>query len=129
MGLTQTIPIFTSFGPSIPDPSIHREIHKTFYTEDYFCFRVLPDQALQGLPRRQELQSHYLPSLFSTSLLWSSLAPFHPRTKPLGDLGLGVGREEEEDGGKRHSHGLLLWRPAQLGPGAAVLPHLNCRPF
>lgn len=82
IGLTQTIPIFTSFGPSMPDPWIHREIHKTFYTEDYFCFLRLPDQALWGLPRRQELKSHYVPSLFSTSPLWSPLAPSHLRTKP-----------------------------------------------
>lgn len=82
MGLTQTLPIFASFGPSTPGPWIHREIHKTFYTEDYFCFLTLPDQALWGLPRRQELKSHYLPSLFSISPLWTFLAPSHPRTKP-----------------------------------------------
>lgn len=97
MGLTQTTPIFISFGPSTPDPWIHREIHKTFYTEDYVCFHTLPDQALWGLPRWQELKSHYLPSLFSTSPLWSSLAASHPRTKPLGDLGPG----SREGGGGR----------------------------
>lgn len=91
MGLTQTIPIFTSFGPSTPDPWIHREIHKTFYTEDYFCFctSTLPGQALRGLPRRQELNSHGLPSLFSISPLWSSRAPFPPSDQATGRLGPG----------------------------------------
>lgn len=49
MGLTQTIPIFTSFGPSAPDPWIHREIHNTFYTEDYFCFHTLGNKTRLGL--------------------------------------------------------------------------------
>lgn len=100
MGLTQTTPIFTSFGPSMPDPWIHREIHKTFYTEDYFCYPTRPDQALWGLPRRQELKSHYLPSLFLTSPLWSTLPSSHPRTKSLRDLDPGSGEGRGRGGRK-----------------------------
>lgn len=128
MGLTQTIPIFTSLGPSTPDPWIHREIHKTFYTEDYFCFPTFPGQALWGLPRRQEMNSHGLPSLFSRSPLWSSRPPSHPRTKPLGDLGLGSG-EEGGGGGWKETVMDSISEASSAGPRAAALPHLNSCPL
>lgn len=95
MGLTQTIPIFTSFGPSTPDPWIHREIHKTFYTEDYFCFctSTLPGQARPcgAYPGGRNLTlTVYLPSS-PYHHFGPPGPPSHPQTKPLGDLGLGVG--------------------------------------
>lgn len=116
VGLTQTTPIFISFGPSTPDPWIHREIHKTFYTEDYFCFHTLPDQALWGLPRWQELKSHYLPSLFSTSPLWSSLVASHPRTKPVGDLGPGSRESGRGRGGWKESVMDSISEASSAGP-------------
>lgn len=129
MGLTQTIPICTSFGPSMPDPRIHREIHKTFYTEDYFCFRTLPDQALQGLPRRQELKSHYFtfPLLNITSLALPG--PFPPQNQATGRLG------PAEQGGRRKRRVETdtvmdsVSEASSAGPGAAALPHLNCCPL
>lgn len=128
MGLTQTTPIFTSFGPSTPDLWIHREIHKTFYTEDYFCFHTLPDQALWGLPRWQELKlTIYLPSSQHHPLGPPWLLPT-PEPSHWETWDQGIEREEEEEGGKRQS-----WtpspRPAQLGPSAAAPPHLNCCPL
>lgn len=121
MGLTQTIPIFTSFGPFTPDPGIHREVHKTFYTEHYFCFCPLPGQALWGLPRRQEPNSHGLPSLFSRSPLGSSWPPSHSRTKSLGDLGLVRG----EGGGGRWKETVLdsISKAGSAGPpGCGTTP-------
>lgn len=63
IGLTQTIPIFTSFGPSMPDPGFTEKYTRRF-TLRIILFSEAPDQALWGLPRRQELKSHYVPSLF-----------------------------------------------------------------
>lgn len=129
MGPTQTIPIFTSFGPFTPDPGIHREVHKTFYTEHYFCFRPVPGQALWGLPRRQEPNSHGLPSLFSRSPLGSSRAPFPPLDQVTGRLGPGAWggrrRKVERDSLGLHLQGRLSWAPRMR----VALPHLKGCPL
>lgn len=121
MGLTQTIPIFTSFGPSTPDPWIHREIHKTFYTEDYFCFctSTLPGQARPcgAYPGGRNLTlTVYLPSS-PYHHFGPPGPPSHPQTKPLGDLGLGGRggrrrRRVERDSHGLHLRGQLSWAPS-----------------
>lgn len=47
VGLTQTIPIFTSFGASTPDPWIHRGIHRHF-TPRIILFPYTPRSGLVG---------------------------------------------------------------------------------
>lgn len=108
MGLPRVPPYLQALGLSTPDPWIHRGIHKTFYTEDSFCFRTLPEQACGAYPggRNSNLTIHLSSSQhhrFGPPWPLPTPGPSHQVT-----WAWGAERAEGEEGGKKHSHGLHL---------------------
>lgn len=130
MGLPRVSPYLQALGLSTPDPWIHRGIHKTFYTEDSFCFRTLPDQACGAYPGgRNSNLTIYLPSSPHHRLGPPWPLPACPGTKPPRDLGLGSGEGGGRGGRKETQSWTPSPRPAQLGQALRHHPtHLRCCP-
>lgn len=119
MRLTQTSPIFIRSGPSCQTHAFTEE-HRRHFTPRIIPVSVHSRSRPCGAYPGSNL---YFPTVFATAPLRFSLAPAHPRTKPLGAWGLGPGewggREEEEEDGNTHNHGLhvrgqLSWALALL---------------